>query len=435
MNRDAASQGGRHAARPTGAAPLTYNSLLKGIASVRPLRRSSPEYQALYRIQEGSEKFNSWRKDRNKTYIDLGGIHFKGLDLSGIDFYAVKLKNCIFEETNLTGGNFWGANLNSARFIHCALDRCDFSQARLANTNFSGNDLTNTVLFETIRDNWLVTGVRCEKCWITKSRRASPDTPDVFAPGEFEVCYGGQRFKILFPGGIKPIDLLALPFYVRKLLDTERDKSLIFTGLSTVGEAGLEFRLERCEENVITIARARATFQSVVETGRQEAERLYLELVKQKDSVIANQAQLLSAVIPLIGSKENVINNIATDTFIINRGDTYNINQSGAKHAIAASGGVATIHTQEKIVIESAAEFEQLARELNLLIEAIKTRVTSDRESETIDDLVAARNAAVRQDLPTTLSWLKKAGMWTFGLAEKIGASLAAAALKTALGI
>jgi hypothetical protein len=49
---------------------------------------------------------------------------------------------------------------------------------------------------------------------------------------------------VKFPDGIQPIDLLALPHHAASVLEHFADRRLVFTVMSAVGEAALEFRVD-----------------------------------------------------------------------------------------------------------------------------------------------------------------------------------------------
>jgi hypothetical protein len=76
-----------------------------------------------------------------------------------------------------------------------------------------------------------------------------------------------------------------------------------------------------------------------------------------------------------------------------------------------------------------------LARELDALRSAMRSQASDTEHDIAIGAIAAAGVAAAKGDGPTALAKLKDAGKWAFDVATKIGVSVAAAALKTALGI
>ncbi len=77
----------------------------------------------------------------------------------------------------------------------------------------------------------------------------------------------------------------------------------------------------------------------------------------------------------------------------------------------------------------------KLAVELEALRKAMREQATNATQDHAIADIGDAIEAAKKEDTKGVLTSLKKAGKWAFGMAEKIGASLAAKALEIALGM
>lgn len=76
-----------------------------------------------------------------------------------------------------------------------------------------------------------------------------------------------------------------------------------------------------------------------------------------------------------------------------------------------------------------------LVQDLDTLREAMKNEATDPNHDLAIAEIVQARSAAEEGDGPTALQRLASAGKWAFEVATKIGTTVAAAALKTSLGI
>ena len=51
---------------------------------------------------------------------------------------ALGLRQCVFENCNLTDADFYGADLSGAIFRDCDLSRADLSQAKLVNADIRG---------------------------------------------------------------------------------------------------------------------------------------------------------------------------------------------------------------------------------------------------------------------------------------------------------
>jgi hypothetical protein len=115
----------------------------------------------------------------------------------------------------------------------------------------------------------------------------------------------------------------------------------------------------------------------------------------------------------------------------VSKGDT-NINYGQA----AALGRNAHAHenTFQQIQAGAGIDLPKLAEELGRLRAAMKGEGTGTREQDKAIGVVAdAEEAATRGDGPAALRYLKSAGEWTLGVAEKIGVALAVEALKRAM--
>lgn len=84
---------------------------------------------------------------------------------------------------------------------------------------------------------------------------------------------------------------------------------------------------------------------------------------------------------------------------------------------------------------KSDIDIEQLARELGELRAELKASATTPEQDVAVGAVASAEVAAKAGDGPTTLERIAKAGKWALGVAEKIGASVAVAAIKATLGI
>jgi hypothetical protein len=109
--------------------------------------------------------------------------------------------------------------------------------------------------------------------------------------------------------------------------------------------------------------------------------------------------------------------------------DTYNI--SGQAGAV---GPRAHAHDNTFGQVQSGIDLPKLAEELGRLRDAMKGEATGAREQDNAIGAVAdAEEAAARGDGPAALQYLKSAGKWTLGIAEKIGVAIATEALKKAM--
>lgn len=412
--------------------------LADGISTSREVKRSSPAWQAAYRLAESSQKFNEWREKNRRLYLDLSDLTFQGIDLSNCDFAPIKLQNTVFRSVDLTGSQFGGVNLNGAVFRDCSILHCNFQQARLARTDFSGHCLDGTNLFETIRDNWSLNDVECSYCWITRDRYKCPDDPERFEPGEFAVAYGGNRLKVRFPDGMQPIDLLALPYHVSRFLTRFQDRKLILTGLSTVGDAGLEFRFEDEPNQPDRIEYQRQFNELVTDTRLELADELRI-LLRQKDGVIENQRRILEAMRPAWIDRESaaqVTKIYANAREMTVGGEHYNFDRS----QIAAAGRGAHAHDIKfKQVWDTSSgqigNLNTLADQLADLRAALKEQAQTLEVDSVVGEVANAEAAAKQGDGPRALEHLSRTGKWVAGAAQSMSATVAASAIKAALGL
>ena len=115
-------------------------------------------------------------------------------------------------------------------------------------------------------------------------------------------------------------------------------------------------------------------------------------------------------------------------------GDTY-----VSKGQTAAMGPNAHVHdvTFNQIWSQSESDIDlvKLAGELSQLRAEVKKDSVNPEADIAIGELAKAQIEAKNGNGPKVLEHLKNAGKWTLGVAEKIGTSVAAAAIKTAIGM
>jgi hypothetical protein len=110
--------------------------------------------------------------------------------------------------------------------------------------------------------------------------------------------------------------------------------------------------------------------------------------------------------------------------------DTFNTGQAGAVGPNAHAHDM----TFQQVQNQGTLDLPRLAQELAKLHAAMKQESEGTREQDKAIVAVAdAEEAAAKGDGPTALRYLKAAGTWTFGVAEKIGVAIAAAAIKRAM--
>lgn len=114
-------------------------------------------------------------------------------------------------------------------------------------------------------------------------------------------------------------------------------------------------------------------------------------------------------------------------------GDSYSATQVGAM----GPGARASNMTFQQVwnQVQGTIDLPQLAREL-AAIEGVLRSEANEPEHETAIGAIAAAGMAAKQgDGAKTLAYLKKAGSWALDAATKIGTDIAAAAIKSSMGI
>ncbi|WP_312834055.1 hypothetical protein [Comamonas sp.] len=118
----------------------------------------------------------------------------------------------------------------------------------------------------------------------------------------------------------------------------------------------------------------------------------------------------------------------------ISMGDQYNV--TGQIGAIGRSAK-AKNNTFNQVFQQAASEIDLsvLASELATLRSSLRQQATEIEHDQAVACIGAAESAAKKQDGAGALSHLKSAGMWTFDVATKIGTTVAASAIQTAMGL
>lgn len=113
--------------------------------------------------------------------------------------------------------------------------------------------------------------------------------------------------------------------------------------------------------------------------------------------------------------------------------DTYSAGQAGAM----GPGAHAHDMTFQQVWNQSKGDIDlqKLAGDLSDLRSAMKAKATTPEDDAAVGAVAAAETAAKGGDGPKALAHLKSAGKWAFDIATKVGTTVAAAALKTALGL
>jgi hypothetical protein len=114
-------------------------------------------------------------------------------------------------------------------------------------------------------------------------------------------------------------------------------------------------------------------------------------------------------------------------------GDSYTTGQAGVvgPHSRAENLTFYQIWQQTSGDLDIA----KLAEELKVLRGRLRQEADSPQQDETVAEVSKAQRAAAAGDGPSVMQHLQKAGRWALDAASAIGTTLAAAAIKAAMGI
>lgn len=113
-------------------------------------------------------------------------------------------------------------------------------------------------------------------------------------------------------------------------------------------------------------------------------------------------------------------------------GDTFIVNKAGAVGPGSTANNTTFI---EGAVMAQEVDLATLAEELGKLKGEMKIAADDTEQLESLVAISSAEDAARNGDGATTITKLKAAGSWALDTATKIGVSVAAEALKRALGL
>jgi hypothetical protein len=231
------------------------------------------------------------------------------------------------------------------------------------------------------------------------------------------------------------VDLLALPIVVERLQAEHPGSVLQIRSVQNdTGGASVTITIEDLEN------RGTDAFAAEVEALRCNLLTIQRRLLSEESLRVAIETKyqaVLQDVLPLLIEKA-----VPKQTFRIGQltapmiieghtmsRDTYTITgQAGAV------GPGAHAHDNTFQQIQGGIDLPKLAEELGRLRKAMKAEAAGTREQDTAIGAVAdAEDAASRRDGPAAVRYLKSAGTWTLGIAEKIGVSLATEAIKKAM--
>lgn len=184
--------------------------------------------------------------------------------------------------------------------------------------------------------------------------------------------------------------------------------------------------------------------RSVFESWSDNAIRLPLTATRlaDKDEIIgAEPRDVLAQSIPDRPTVMNLIQvspsigsiSAAASTEEHNMSDTYNVNQAGAVGRQSSASG----NTFQQVISQgSPASLRELSSELDALRQEMRKQDSDDAEHDVaMGEVAQAKMAAEAGDADAVQTHLSRAGKWALAAANSIGLTLAAAAIKAAIGM
>jgi len=304
----------------------------------------------------------------------------------------------------------------------------------LIDTQLDNADLTDAKLWEAQRSGWSIKGIVCDRVFWDRDGKE----PTEYEDGAFERIFAeNPRIVLHYAGGMSPVDFAMLPLIVERLQTDHPNSSLHIRSVQDDGSgATVTITVEDLTD------RSDQVFAEDVETMRadltslqhrlQQEERLRLDAEAGYRAMVQDVLpKLLERALPQTNVHVGQITGPTTIEGSSMSNDTYNIHGQ-----VGAVGKNAHAHdmTFQQAWNQSNIDLLQLAEELTRLRAAMKQETQGTREQDKAIVAVAdAEEAAVKGDGPTVLQYLKTAGTWAFGVAEKIGVSVAAEAIKRAM--
>jgi uncharacterized protein YjbI with pentapeptide repeats len=168
---------------------------------------------------------------------DLQGADMRGVRLDGADLYEANLTESNLSESNLSNVHLLSANMKRTNLRGCNLAGADMVIANLAGADLSMANLTGARLYGTDREEWKISGIKCEYAfWDGRGNRRTPADRN-FKPGEFELLYRQTpTVECFFEEGFTPVHALLMDRVVKLInskipeLELQLD-SVIFSGI------------------------------------------------------------------------------------------------------------------------------------------------------------------------------------------------------------
>lgn len=336
----------------------------------------------------------------NLSCANLKSASLRYTSLSQANLYGADLSNAVLTNSDLCRVDLREANLREAHFLNACLTEADLSRA----------DITGVNLYGTSRDHWRIGGIICEYIyWDLMTENRMPEDRN-FSQGEFEKLYEQlPTIKYYFENGFTPIDAILMDRVVEAIKNKNPEFELRLDSLHSRGRPHATFTVlykEVADEALNQIKSEYEARIAKLEGERNTLEKCFIRALEEPRTIIRR----------------------------IEMGDKYKIKgQTGA----VGPGAAAHDMTFNQIWNQVSPEIDmrQLSDELSQLRQGMKKESETLEHDTAIGEIAAAEIATQANDGPKALEHLKKAGKWAFNVAENIGTTIAAEALKKAMGL
>jgi hypothetical protein len=110
---------------------------------------ANPEH--LFRLKQGADAWNEWRRAHRGTLPDLRGANVSMLYLRGVDLSEADLTGAELYRSDLSEADFRGTSFRAAHLSNPIVDGADFDKAEVGGTDFSSLDLSHAKNLETVK--------------------------------------------------------------------------------------------------------------------------------------------------------------------------------------------------------------------------------------------------------------------------------------------
>jgi hypothetical protein len=352
-------------------------------------------------------------REANLSRANLIGANLSGANLREADLIWADLIRANLIGANLSGANLIGANLSGADLIGVNLSGADLIEANLIGANLKDANITGANLYGTARDDWKINGIKCDYLFWDQEGVNRIPKDEHFETGEFEELYKQlPTIEYVFEKGFTPVDAFVMDQVVQAINKKHPEFELSLDSFHSRVKPRAVFTVlhqkhadEAINQIKVNYERKINDLYEALEGERSRFDKLVTKLVEE----------------PRIAIR------------VLEMGDKYEI-----KGQVGAVGPGAHAHDMSfnQLWQKASSEIDliKLAEELEQLRLELRKEATTPEHDASIGEIAAAELAAKDDKGPKALEHLKKAGKWTLVVAEKIGTTVAATALKTALG-